>query len=163
MKTIEFKKGIEALGFHVETHKFNYMQVFTDSDCEDYFLAVGSLGIGDLKVVNEYMGETEKYAKAVKLAVEYVFTPLAERGEPKKYKVHLFAGEFGYLVVNNFDGEAITSWFYPKDRNFKCVFTIDEYEKIRKGEWDAGFFTVLPPFDETNTKVFEEILAGEDE
>lgn len=162
MKTSEFKREIEALGFYVETHKYDYMKIFTDCDYDNYFLAVGSLFIGDLEVENEYLGETEKYAKAVKLAVDYAFTPLKERkDEPKKYAIRLFSGDTGYLNYNKdtslcIDTAGIESNWGP----YQCFFTEQEYNRIRKNELQAGF-TFLPKFDPDNTDVF--VPVEEDE
>lgn len=161
MKKSEFKRKIEDLGFHIETDKYGRVKIFTDIDYDDYFMAIGILGTGDLSVEADSLGETEKYAKAVKLAVDYAFTPLADReDEPKQYAIHLFSGHYGYLNYDKSKGVLTTTIADVWNEAYQCLFTKEEYNEFREAEMQAGF-TTLPEFDLENRDVFVPVEADE--
>lgn len=144
MKKSEFKRKIEDLGFHIETDKYGRVKIFTDIDYDDYFMAIGILDTGDLSVEADSLGETEKYAKAVKLAVDYAFTPLADREDEPHFFVRLFPIRYS---INNCmsDDEGIST----TNAN---IFTPSTYaEFIRNhSEWRP----FLKDYDPDNADVF---------
>jgi hypothetical protein len=154
MKTFEFIKKTEMLGFYVV--------------CQDDAIYVRISGLNKhwiMRIGNEYCGDIKADFNDVKwkfdfkalyeLAVDYAFTPIEEReDEPKKYAIRLLSGDTGYLNYNKdtslcIDTAGIESNWGP----YQCFFTEQEYNRIRKNELQAGF-TFLPKFDPDNTKVF---------
>lgn len=146
MKKSEFKRKIEDLGFHIETDKYGRVKIFTDIDYDDYFMAIGILGTGDLSVEADSLGKTEKYAKAVKLAVDYAFTPLADREDEPRFYVAIAPGKYLMRQMGEYIILGIT------ERNWASGFTPNTYTQTLLNQPQWGPF--LPPYDADNTDVF---------
>lgn len=98
--------------------------------------------------------------KVMKLAMDYIFTPIEERKEESKFRVHLLPGAYGWLnfyVQSNLLG---TSVEYENYDSIKSIFTKSEYAMIRSEQLAKGY--VLPEFDQDNTTTFVPVEDGKD-
>lgn len=171
MKTSEFKNQIVRLGLKFRTGDFNIYVVGRPSRFEDWFVGVNRNHIGIIAVDSDYMDGTDSdYAAAIKIAVDYAFTPIAEREDKPKFFVHLIDYKFGYLAMTTGQWgikpslvldtkDSVDDDGYNLNDN-QAVFTELEYNKIRKYEFNKGY--VLPEYDRQNTAMFEPVEA-EDE
>lgn len=163
MKTSEFKKKIEALGFDVETDsKQGVIKVYSDIDCEDYFLSVGSIFVGNLNVKADFLWGEEEYPNAIKLAVDYAFTPLAEREDEPKF----------YVRIAPSSNDSYSFWLMRKpwididecefdELNSQYEFTPTTYKQLSDEFHNPEWRPFLRDYDPDNTDVFVPVEDNE--
>lgn len=157
MKTSEFKKEIEALPLKVEVNEASveeaanitirenlsaFKQVVAGV-CEDTSLSITTAE----KAFDELPSDLRE--TLFNILVEYAKTPIEERVDELRFKVHLIAGYYGYL--NQLDTERLSINGSPDEPGYRTIFTESEYEKLT--DMNPG----LPVFDRDNysSDVFE--------
>lgn len=153
MKTSEFKKKIEALNF--KTYEDEYNLAVRSCDKEEPFVYVGKRIVGDLETNMKALNyKDNNVKKAVKLAVDYAFTPIKERGDELKF----------YVRLTPFDPNNYDYWLNDSNhvevvirRKFATQFTVADYCQLlaNNPEWRP----FLHDYDPDNTDVFVPVEA----
>lgn len=109
MKTNEFVKEVEALGFNGKI--FSETMVVINVKNGNYLLTIGGKEVYKIDCFYNAYDNLAPYTreKLFKLAVEYASTPLEEREEEKKY----------YIVMRNISGE--NKYLNIIKHNEKCI------------------------------------------
>lgn len=132
MKYIEAKKQIEALSSKYDVYKNN---------CTNYFNVYYKNGEAAYVRTDERYSATVWYEKRFSklpfsnrlymILSELAMTPLDKRVEEKKYLIHVFKGQNGYL--NIVDGKfKLTDRF--KIEGIKTRFTDEEIKRLKQRE-----------------------------
>lgn len=133
MKTNEFIKEVEALGFYTETLLQAGVGVFTKhGEC---VLSIGSRNVYKIDCFYNAYDKLEPYTRRIlfKLAVEYASTPLEERVEEKKYCIKFKANSVkdrGYKFIN-YDIED-NEYFVKDEDETDCVKTQFTKQEIKE-------------------------------
>ena len=139
MKTKEFIKSVEALGFqtYVNGKKIKVCDGMRGYGADDPMFILTS-DLPEVYVPSEfYMLSIERFT-ALKLIIEYLDTPITEREEEKLYNV-IFPtiqrdGNFIYMAKDNSNGDPLSvDWsdsIYMKRNPTKFAFTEQEIKAI---------------------------------
>lgn len=161
MKTSEFIKEVKSHGFVIrfDEEKYIYISIKTRSD--DWFICVGNDFTGDIDIDAAYFKNNgEHFEKVTKLAVDYAFTPVAEREDEPKFVVAVSPSYYKdesvwYLGSRkasyaNETGKSI-EW-YGTEGAYAHEFTPKSYAKFLKDypEWRP----FLPDYNADNTNIF---------
>ena len=139
MKTKEFIKSVEALGFqtHVSGKKIKVCDEMRGYGFSDPMFILTS-DLPEVYIPNEFYISSLERRGALKLIVEYLDTPNSEREEEKLYNV-IFPtiqrdGNFIYMAKNNSNGDPLgVDWsdsIYMKRNPTKFAFTEQEIKDI---------------------------------
>lgn len=130
MKTNEFIKEVEALGF--DTGIFFETGVSVRTEYGGDILKIGSRSVYKIDCFHFAYDnlDTCTREKLFKLAVEYASTPLEEREEEKKYYIRLkgIRDNESYVNLRENDNELSMSTIY-QPTNYKTQFTKSEIER----------------------------------
>ncbi|MCH5463219.1 hypothetical protein HC026_11010 [Lactobacillus sp. LC28-10] len=156
MKTSEFIHQASKIGFRAGVNEMGYVCVLSkDSDDPNWFICIGKGATGDLSIDSIYLeNQGEDFAKVMKLAIDYAFTPLAEREDEPKFRVKIFP-----------ESEITSASFLNKDGSLNngtpddSVFTCNEYFCFIAEHPRLAPF--LHDYDPDNTDVF--VPVEEDE
>ena len=135
MKTKEFIKKVEILGFKINKNNYcdgtNYFVIQNSFDVTMCHVAINKLFEMDIRF-SEYMSET-----LVDLVVEYAKTPIEDREEEQKfYLKHRWLTEGGFYRYVKHHTKAygkkyeLASWTYGDTSDMQ--YTLKEIEEIKK-------------------------------
>ena len=139
MKTKEFIKSVEALGFqtHVSGKKIKVCDEMRGYGVGDPMFII-TPDFPEVYIPSEfYMLSIERFT-ALKLIIEYLDTPITEREEEKLYNV-IFPtiqrdGNFIYMAKDNSNGDPLgidwSDYIYMKRNPTKFAFTEQEIKDI---------------------------------
>lgn len=134
MKTSEFKRAMGNLGYMNVTNNKNDIQVYSYRNMgrgNGEIIWVSGRDRADFRFY--YDGQNlndEALKQASKTAIEYAFTPIDEREDvPKKYAIHLFSGDKGYLNYGKRHGYLTNDNTDTWSGNYQCLFTEQEYNE----------------------------------
>ena len=139
MKTKEFIKSVEALGFqtYVNGKKIKVCDGMRGYGADDPMFILTS-DLPEVYVPNEFYISSLERRGVLKLIVEYLDTPNSEREEDKLYNV-IFPtiqrdGNFIYMAKDNLNGDPIgidwSDYIYMKRNPTKFAFTEQEIKDI---------------------------------
>ena len=140
MKTKEFIKSVEALGFqtHVSGKKIKICDEMRGYGIDDPMFILTS-DLPEVYIQNEFYISSLERRGTLKLIVEYLDTPNSEREEEKKYRVKFPAitrwGNAVYLQKDTGDKDPIGVDWSPEDFIFyekpiDYIFTEQEIKDI---------------------------------
>ncbi|GAX06826.1 hypothetical protein IWT25_02173 [Secundilactobacillus pentosiphilus] len=167
MKTSEFIKKIRELGFKAKVKKANGIFVFGSGDYWDWFVYVGSETVSDIETNGDNLsGADDNYAKAVKLAVDYAFTPINEREDEPKFRVAIRPSYYKDMKYYYLD---LLEAGYANETGKKLEPIADELGKEFTPKSYKGFLEdypewrpFLPDYDPDNLDVFIPVPVEED-
>ena len=139
MKTKEFIKSVEALGFqtHVREKEIKVCDEMRGYGVDSPMFILTS-DLPEVYIPNEFYISSLERRGALKLIIEYLDTPNSEREEEKLYNV-IFPtiqrdGNFIYMAKNNSNGDPLgVDWsdsIYMKRNPTKFAFTEQEIKDI---------------------------------
>ena len=139
MKTKEFIKSVEALGFqtHVSRKKIKVCDEMRGYGFSDPMFILTS-DLVDVHIPADFYISSIERLGVLKLIVEYLDTPLAEREEEKLYNV-IFPtiqrdGNFIYMAKDNSNGDPLgidwSDYIYMKRNPTNFAFTEQEIKDI---------------------------------
>ena len=139
MKTKEFIKSVEALGFqtHVSGKKIKVCDEMRGYGFSDPMFILTS-DLVDVHIPADFYISSIERLGVLKLIVEYLDTPLAEREEEKLYNV-IFPtiqrdGNFIYMAKDNSNGDPLgidwSDYIYMKRNPTNFAFTEQEIKDI---------------------------------
>ncbi|PTJ39467.1 hypothetical protein [Staphylococcus simulans] len=144
MKTKEFIKGIEDMGFKILNASDMFLYIYIREVDDDYeqlgYVDVETENIMNISGLGIDKITSDKREKLFKLIVEYASTPPEERKEDKKYYIKHpgLSRAFAYLNYRRFRNEWYLSAKYEDDIA-KTQFTLGElpefvHEWLESGE-----------------------------
>ena len=139
MKTKEFIKSVEALGFqtYVNGKKINVCDGMRGYGADDPMFILTS-DLPEVYIPNEFYISSLERRGVLKLIVEYLDTPNSEREEEKLYNV-IFPtikrdGNFIYMAKDNSNGDPLgidwSDYIYMKRNPTNFAFTEQEIKDI---------------------------------
>lgn len=165
MKTKEFIKKVKELGYEVKENHDSLWLIDPnnnlDSTFDDWFVYVYTQKPSSFEYDIAFTNiDNPNLKKVVLLTIDYSFTPINERKEEAKFKVHLLPGAYGWLN-NDRSTNDVYATDDDADKYYQTTFTNNQYNEIRSKMLAKGY--VLPEYDKNNTTTFVPVEDGEDE
>lgn len=155
MKTSELIKKLKQYG---ETRKNEeYLEVWSVDDYKIVTVSLNEMLAFNMCYVEFSSLNQQQQSALFRIICDYATTPLNEREDEPKFRVHIWPGDHGYLnkrfgeLKLNSKGDV-----FP----FITVFTKAEYESLYKAY--PEHIPYLPPFDENDPR-FEMVEDGDEE
>lgn len=153
MKTAELVSRLKELGYSVDRKNIGLSSEYLAiSGVDNYLIATVSekyYGVLNTDIYMRY-NEPQEHNPIFRMLIKYAMTPLDEREDTKKYLVHLFPDEEGYLNLDISSDELALS-DSENMGGYQTEFTEKEYNKLRE-----QYINWLPKFDKDDQR-FEEV------
>lgn len=153
MKTAELVSKLKEFGYFVDRKEGGLSSEYLAiSGIDNYLIATVSekyYGVVNTDIYEGY-NDSQDHNVIFRMLIKYAMTPLEEREDTKKYLVHLFPDEEGYLNLDSSSDELALS-DSENTVGYQTEFTEKEYNKLRE-----QYITWLPKFDKDDQR-FEEV------